>query len=253
MALVNLAEMTTAICLWSGPRNVSTALMYSFAQRPDIRVVDEPLYGHYLRVTGARHPGRDEIIESMNCDGEAVMQTLIAEQQSEPATRLFLKHMAHHLVAMDLGFLRQVNNVFLIRDPQEMLPSLTVQLPNAKLADTGLKRQWQLFSQLRDDGLTPVVIDSRQLLLDPRGVLSDLCDALRLAFDPCMLSWPAGPIKEDGVWAPHWYHAIHRTTGFQPYRPKGSCPEQLQGLLAECRPFYDRLYEHALRAHNAGE
>ena len=161
--------------------------------------------------------------------------------------------MAHHLVAMDLGFLRQVSNVFLIRDPQEMLPSLTVQLPNAKLADTGLKRQWQLFSQLRDDGLTPVVIDSRQLLLDPRGVLSGLCDALRLVFDPCMLSWPAGPIKEDGVWAPHWYHAIHRTTGFQPYRPKGSCPKQLQGLLAECRPFYDKLYEHALRAHNAGE
>lgn len=245
--------MTAPICLWSGPRNVSTALMYSFARRPDIRVVDEPLYGHYLRVTDADHPGRNEIIESMNCDGEAVMQSLIAEQQSQPATRLFLKHMAHHLVAMDLGFLQQVSNVFLIRDPQEMLPSLTVQLPNAQLADTGLKRQWQLFSKLRDDGLEPLVIDSRQLLLDPRGVLSGLCNALGLAFDFCMLSWPAGPIKEDGVWAPHWYHAIHRTTGFQPYRPKRGFPRRLQGLLAECRPWYDKLYEHALRAHHAGD
>ncbi|MBT8091645.1 MAG: sulfotransferase family protein [Gammaproteobacteria bacterium] len=245
--------MTTPICLWSGPRNVSTALMYSFSRRPDVRVVDEPLYGHYLRVTGAGHPGRDEIIASMNCDGAGVMKALLDEQQSQPAVRLFLKHMAHHLVAMDLGFLRQVSNVFLIRDPREMLPSLTVQLPAAQLADTGLKRQWQLFSRLRDDGPTPVVVDSRELLLDPGGVLSRLCDALGLSFDPAMLSWPAGPIQEDGIWAPHWYHAIHRTTGFQPYRPKAGFPEHLRELLAECRPWYDKLFDHALRARDRGD
>ncbi len=245
--------MTSPVCLWSGPRNVSTALMYSFARRPDVRVVDEPLYGHYLRVTGADHPGRDEVIASMNCDGADVMKTLLAEQQSRPAIRLFLKHMAHHLVAMDLGFLRNVSNVFLIRDPQEMLPSLTVQLPAARLADTGLKRQWQIFSELRDAGQTPIVIDSRQLLLDPGGVLSRLCDALGMVFDPVMLSWPAGPIKEDGIWAPHWYHAIHRTTGFQPYRPKDGFPEHLKDLLAECRPWYEKLYAHALRASHSGD
>jgi hypothetical protein len=240
--------MTTPICLWSGPRNVSTALMYSFAQRADMRVVDEPLYGHYLRVTGADHPGRDDIIASMNCDGGDVMRKLLAEQQAQPRRRLFLKHMAHHLLEIDLDFLARVRNVFLIRDPREMLPSLVIQLPDAELPDTSLKQQWTLFSELLDSGSSPIVIDSRELLLDPAGVLSRLCDGLDLAFDPGMLSWPAGPRKEDGVWAPHWYHAIHRTTGFQPYRAKDAFPERLAGLLAECRPWYDKLFEHAIRA-----
>lgn len=245
--------MTKAICLWSGPRNVSTALMYSFAQRTDIRVVDEPLYGHYLRVTGAKHPGRQQIISAMNCDGTEVMRGLLIEQQAEPARRLFLKHMAHHLVAIELDFLAEVSNVFLIRDPREMLPSLVVQLPNARLPDTSLRQQWQLFSELRDAGSEPIVLDSRELLLDPASVLSRLCDALNLPFDPAMLSWPAGPRKEDGVWAPHWYHVIHRTTGFQPYQPKDGFPEQLLELLAECKPWYDKLFAHALRARRPGE
>ena len=240
--------MTTPICLWSGPRNVSTALMYSFAQRSDFRVIDEPLYGHYLRVTGATHPGREEIMAAMDCDGAAVMRTLLDDQARNPSLCLFLKHMAHHLVDLDLDFLNRTSNIFLIRDPREMLPSLTIQLPHAELADTGLQRQWELFSKLREAGRTPTILDSRELLLDPACVLTQLCEHLGLPFDPCMLHWEKGPLAEDGVWAPHWYHEVHRSTGFAPYRPKARFPASLDGLLADCRPWYDKLFEHALRS-----
>jgi len=245
--------MTTPICLWSGPRNVSTALMYSFAQRKDIRAVDEPLYGHYLRTSGARHPARDEIMAAMNCDGNVVMQELIERQIADRSCRLFLKHMAHHLLNLDLGFLRETSNIFLIRNPREMLPSLTVQLPHATLRDTGLRRQWQLFEELRDAGQAPAILDSRLLLLDPRGTLRQLCEHLGLDFDPGMLHWDAGPRPEDGVWAPHWYHAVHRSTGFAPYRPKDNFPTALQALLDECSPWYDRLFENALGSRPKGE
>lgn len=236
------------ISLWSGPRNVSTALMYSFAQRDDIRVIDEPLYGHYLRVSQADHPGRDDVLEAMNCNGEEVMRRLIAQQAAEPERRLFLKNMAHHLTDMDLGFLDKLVNVLLIRDPREMLPSLALQLPNARLADTGLRRQWELFDDLATASRAPLVVDSRELLLDPEGVLTELCTALGLDFDPAMLSWPPGPRAEDGVWARHWYHAVHRSTGFAPYRSKADFPGHLEGLLEECLPWYDKLFAHALLA-----
>lgn len=244
-------SMTSPICLWSGPRNVSTALMYSFAQRDDIRVIDEPLYGHYLRVTGADHPGREEVIASMNCDGEAVMRELVEPEPGDK--RLFVKHMAHHLVDIDHGFLRLTSNIFLVRDPREMLPSLTIQLPRAELADTGLEQQWRLYSELRDAGQTPAILDSRELLLDPAGVVTQLCDHLGLRFDPGMLSWEAGPIPEDGVWAPHWYHAVHKSTGFARYKAKIEFPEHLEGLLAECSPWYEKLYAHAFKSGRQGD
>ena len=245
--------MTTPICLWSGPRNVSTALMYSFAQRDDIRVVDEPLYGHYLRVSGADHPGGQDVVDAMNCAGDAVMRELIDQQAHDSAKRLFIKHMAHHLVGLDLGFLRQTCNVFLIRDPKEMLPSLTVQVPHAQLADTGLKRQWDLYSGMLSEGQRPAILDSRELLLDPESVLRQLCDHLGHVFTADMLQWPAGPRAEDGVWAPHWYHAVHQSTGFAAYRPKPDFPAHLEPLLTECQPWYDLLFEQAIRATNSGD
>ncbi len=240
--------MTQPICLWSGPRNVSTALMYSFAQLPDIRVVDEPLYGHYLRVSEAPHPGDADVIAAMDCDGNRVMQTLLLQQNDAPATRLFLKHMAHHLIDLDLGFLAQTCNIFLIRDPREMLPSLTIQLPNATLSDTGLKRQWHLYEELVNSGHDPVILDSRELLLDPAAILRALCGRIDVTFDPAMLSWQAGPRAEDGVWAEHWYHAVHKSTGFAPYVAKSEFPDRLQPLLDDCKPWYDNLFAHALRA-----
>jgi hypothetical protein len=244
--------MTAAICLWSGPRNVSTALMYSFAQNEHVAVIDEPLYGHYLRVTGAEHPGRNEVIAAMNCDGDSVMGELLLRQAQDPEPRLFIKHMAHHLVEIDLGFLRETCNIFLIRDPRDMLPSLSIQLPEPRLADTGLRRQWELYSGLLEAGQYPAILDSRELLTNPRNVLSALCEHIGLPFTPAMLSWEAGARPEDGVWAPHWYHAVHQSTGFAPYRPKTGFPERLRALLDECQPWYDKLFEHAIRADTQG-
>ena len=222
--------------------------MYSFAERPDVRVVDEPLYAHYLSKTGADHPGKDEIIAAMNNDGNAVMQQLLVEQSHIAPTTLFLKHMAHHLVDIDLGFLGKTANIFLVRDPREMLPSLTVQLPQATLADSGLKRQWQLFEQLSESGQSPAILDSQELLLNPRTVLGKLCAHLGLDFDETMLSWEPGARAEDGVWAEHWYHAVHKSSGFAAYQAKQHFPPDLQPLLDDCKPWYDKLFASAIRA-----
>ncbi|MEM7430846.1 MAG: sulfotransferase family protein [Pseudomonadota bacterium] len=240
--------MSRPICLWSGPRNVSTALMYSFAQRDDVEVVDEPLYGHYLRVSGSPHPGRDDVMAAMDCDGDRVMQELLANAKGMADQRLFVKHMAHHLVDLDLRFLSNTENIFLIRDPREMLPSLTIQVPAAQLADTGLKRQWELYDSLVDAGQQPAVLDSRELLLNPEVVLQALCQHLAIPFTDTMLHWSAGAIEQDGVWAPHWYHAVHQSTGFAPYVAKTDFPDQLQPLLDECQPWYDNLYSVAIKA-----
>jgi hypothetical protein len=242
------SSMTTPICLWSGPRNVSTALMYSFAQLASVRVIDEPLYGHYLRVSDADHPGREDIMSAMNCDGDAVMQELLQQQAEDSERRLFMKHMAHHLLDLDLDFLKSTMHIFLVRDPREMLPSLTIQIPQAGLLDTGLKRQWELFLELTEAGQQAVILDARELLLNPASVLRQLCSHLGFAFDQDMLTWQAGPRPEDGVWAPHWYHAVHKSTGFAAYAAKREFPEHLQELLHECLPFYEKLYDHALRA-----
>lgn len=241
---------TLRICLWSGPRNVSTALMYSFAQRADTRVVDEPLYGHYLRVSGAEHPGREEVLEAMETDGEKVARELILGPCDHPV--LFMKQMAHHLTELGLGFLERTVNVLLIRDPADMLRSLRHQLPNPRLEDTGMAVQHGLLERLVGLGQDPPVLEARQLLLDPPGVLSRLCDRLGLDFDDAMLRWPAGARPEDGVWAPHWYHNVHRSTGFAPYREKTDpVPERLLGVLEECRPHYEALFAKALRADHA--
>ena len=227
--------------------------MYSFAQRADVRVVDEPLYGHYLRMSGAEHPGREEVMAQVNCDGNAVMHELLNASQDGRSTRLFLKHMAHHLIDLDLAFLSQTCNVLLIRDPREMLPSLTVQLPQATLADSGLRRQWELYRDLVADDQRPTVLDSRELLLDPESVLRQLCNRVDLAFDSNMLHWSPGSLAEDGVWAPYWYQSVHQSTGFAAYHAKDNFPKNLEPLLAECRPWYDKLYAHAIRACPIGE
>ena len=222
--------------------------MYSFAQRGDTRVIDEPLYGHYLRVSDADHPGRNEVMASMSCDGDAVMTELLQRPVEDSANLLFLKQMAHHLVDIDREFLDRTENILLIRDPGEMLQSLTLQLPHAGLADSGLAIQWQLYLNLVENGQQPAIIDSRELLSDPAGVLTRLCQYLDIEFDTAMLSWPAGRRKEDGLWEKYWYQAVHKSTGFAPYQSKPPCPEALRNLLDECQPYYDLLFNHALRA-----
>lgn len=237
--------MTLRLCLWSGPRNVSTALMYAFAQRADTRVVDEPLYAHYLRVSGAAHPGREEVLAAQDPDGERVVRDVVLGPCDRPV--LFLKQMAHHLVDLDTAFLARTTHALLVRDPEEMLTSLVHNVPEPRLADTGLGHQTRLLHRLEALGQSPPVVDARRLLSDPPGVLRGLCERVGLAFDPAMLSWPAGGRPEDGVWAPHWYANVHRSTGFAPYRRKDErVPERLAGVLAECREHYDELLRRAL-------
>lgn len=235
----------TRISLWSGPRNVSTALMYSFRQRIDTTVVDEPLYAHYLARSGVEHPGRDDVLAAQDNDGERVVRDLILGPARTPV--LFLKNMAHHLGGLDWAFLAELHNVILTRDPAEMLPSLIKQVSEPDLEGTGLPMQVALLDAILDEGDDPIVLDSRLLLIDPEGVLTRLCQRVGLEFDSAMLSWPAGPVPEDGVWAEHWYHSVHRSTGFGPYRPKNEeVPERLRPLLAQATPLYERLLAYAL-------
>lgn len=234
------------ICLWSGPRNVSTAVMYSFRERSDTSVVDEPLYAHYLARTGVEHPAVQDVIAAQDADGDHVVETIILGPS--PTQVRFFKHMAHHLIGLDLAFLDRVENVILTRDPAQMLTSLVHQVPNPTLEGTSLPTQVSLVERAERLGKRPLVLDARLLLLDPEGVLKELCAALGLPWEEAMLSWPEGPKPEDGVWAPHWYDNVHRSRGFGRYREKDEpVPARLTGLLAECRPLYERLLAYAIK------
>jgi hypothetical protein len=236
----------TRISLWSGPRNVSTALMYSFRQRSDTTVVDEPLYAHYLLRSGVDHPGRDDVLAAQDNDGERVVRDVILGPSRTPV--IFFKNMAHHLGGLDWAFLAELHNVILTRDPAEMLPSLIKQVPEPDLEGTGLPMQVALLDAVLDEGDDPIVLDSRLLLEDPEGVLTQLCHRVGLEFESAMLSWPTGPVPEDGVWAEHWYHTVHHSTGFAPYLPKDEeVPDRLRPLLAQAIPLYERLLAYAIR------
>lgn len=243
--------MTRRINCWSGPRNVSTALMRSFAQRADTVAVDEPLYGHYLSTTGAPHPGLVDLLDVLETDARKVIDGVILG----PCERevLFMKQMVHHLTPdLDLRFLDDCVNVLLIRDPAEVIASLVHQLPEPAMRDVGLQRQVELWRDLRSRGQDPPVLDARQLLLAPEHVLRELCARVGLEWDPAMLSWPPGPHPEDGPWAPYWYENVHRSTGFAPYRPKSTdVPESCRELLAASRACYEELIEYAIEAPRA--
>ena len=225
--------------------------MYAFAQRSDTQVIDEPLYAHYLytkyggQVGESTHPGTAEVLTSMATDATEVVRDVILGPCERPV--LFMKQMAHHLIAMDLGFLEQTVNIFLIRDPKEMLPSLAKIIGIPTLADTGLKTQHDLLISLRAAGQSPPILDARLLLADPRSVLCQLCERLGLGFEASMLAWEAGGNPADGVWAPYWYSNVHRSTGFAPYRPKSEpFPAELEDVLKACSPHYEALRREAI-------
>lgn len=233
------------LSVWSGPRNISTALMYAFRQRQDTEVFDEPLYGHYLAVTGRLHPGRDQILAAMDRDGRRVVADVLLGSGERPVR--FYKNMAHHLVGLDLGFLDRLSNVVLTRRPDEMLASLAKELPDAGIDDTGLPLQVALLDRIVAAGHTPIVLEAAEVLRRPGAVLAELCRRVGIPFDPAMLSWPAGPKPEDGVWAPHWYAAVHRSTGFAPPgTTPAPLPPHLEPVLAECLPLYERLAAYAI-------
>ncbi|MBI4606935.1 MAG: HAD family hydrolase [Planctomycetes bacterium] len=236
--------------MWSGPRNVSTALMRSFGNRPDAFVCDEPFYAHYLLVTRLPHPAAGEVIASQENDWRKVAEWLTGPVP-EGKRVFYQKHMAHHLLP-DMGreWLTRVTNAFLIRDPREMLLSLDAKYPNPSLPDTGLPQQVEIFELVRRaTGRVPPVVDSKDLLLDTRGVLGRLSSAVGLELTESMLSWPPGLRHTDGVWAKHWYDGVERSTGFQPYRAReGRLPPRLEDLRRQCMPFYEVLHAHRLTA-----
>tara|TARA_B100000929_G_scaffold267824_1_gene236286 strand:- start:181 stop:900 length:720 start_codon:yes stop_codon:yes gene_type:complete len=237
--------MTLRINCWSGPRNISTSFMYAFGQRADTTVFDEPIYAHYLRVTGREHPGRSEVLASQDPDGEAVVRDVIMGDHPTPVA--FFKQMAQHAIDIDLGFLGSCRNMLLIRDPERVVTSFARNVPDVGVADTGLPIQVDLLEAMLVGGEDPIVVDSATLLAAPEAVLRRLCDRLGLAFDPAMLSWPAGPKPEDGVWAVHWYASTHRSTGFEAGVPSTEAPpDRLRPVVDEARGLYERLSEYAI-------
>ena len=243
-----MADSAIRIAMWSGPRNISTAMLRSWENRPDTFVCDEPLYAHYLQQTGREHPGASEVIEHHETDWRKVVAWLTDDVPDGQAV-FYQKHMAHHLLPMiERDWLSGLTNCFLIRDPREMITSLLQIIPDPKIEDTGMPQQVEIFELVRRrTGATPPVLDSRDVLEDPRRMLALLCEAVGVEFDESMLSWPAGSRDTDGIWAKHWYANVEKSTGFAPYRPKtDAVPHSHSDMHAECMEYYNTLYAHRL-------
>jgi hypothetical protein len=228
--------------MWSGPRNISTAMMRSFGARKDTVVVDEPLYAHYLDATGVDHPGREEILNSQPKNWEDAVEEMLDPLPSDVLVQ-YQKHMTHHLLpGMDTEWMAEVSNAFLIRDPARVIASYARVRTEPTLADLGFEQQVRIYRQFGGP-----VVDADALLRDPEAKLSLLCDALGIPFQEAMLSWPAGRRDSDGVWAPHWYASVEASTGFAAPRDEpADVPEQFAGLLARARECYDELAPAAL-------
>ncbi|MDW4498059.1 HAD family hydrolase [Sulfitobacter sp. D35] len=229
------------IAMWSGPRNLSTAMMYSFGARDDFHVMDEPFYGAYLIETGLDHPMRDEILAVHETDARSVAEVCGVELADRP--HLYMKHMAHHMLdGFPLGWAEGCVNVHLIRHPARVIASYAAKREAPDLRDIGFEQQTALF-----DRLGGIVVDSDDIRADPEAMLRLLCDRIGLRFDAAMLCWPAGTRSADGVWAAHWYGAVHQSTGFA--GAEGPLPD-LSGreaeLSAEALPYYEALWNRRL-------
>jgi hypothetical protein len=234
------------VAMWSGPRNISTAMMRAWENREDCVVSDEPLYAHYLAHTGLDHPGREDVIAHGETDWRKVVAALTGPVPDDQAV-WYQKHMTHHLLAhIDYGWIAQLRNVLLIRDPREVVASYVKSRASVTAQDIGLPQQVALYEELSASGEAPPVIDSGDFLRAPEAHLRALCAWLGIEFTPCMLRWPPGPRASDGIWAPHWYAHVWESTGFEAPAPREI---ELSGAAAEvaeeCRPHYERL--HVLR------
>ena len=236
------------IAMWSGPRNLSTAMMRSFGNRADTSVWDEPFYASFLVATGIDHPMRDDVIRHHESD-PAVVARACAGPAPGNAAIFYQKHMTHHMVdGMPLWWTPHVRNAFLIRDPVQVAASYDAKREHAALEDLGLPRQVELFeAEAERLGKAPPVVDANAVAADPERTLTALCAALDIPFDRSMLAWHAGPRPEDGVWAAHWYGSVVASTGFAP--PRAAAPllsDHASALAEAARPYYDRLAAHAL-------
>lgn len=240
--------MTARIAMWSGPRNLSTAMIRSFGSRSDTCVTDEPFYGCFLHDTGADHPMREEVIAAMDCDWHNVMASLRGDPP-DGSPIWYQKHMWHHMagpIAYDdfAGF----THAFLIRAPERMIASYLRKREAAHFEDFGLERQVEFFDREAERlGHAPPVIDAHDVLADPEGVLSKLCEALDIAWDPAMLTWLPGRRDTDGPWAPYWYGAVEASTGFgPPETDRVDLPDDARRLADRCRPYYGHLAAHCI-------
>jgi hypothetical protein len=236
------------IAMWSGPRNISTAMMRAWGNRPDAFVIDEPFYAYYLNATGKQHPGAHEVIASGETDWRKVIAQLTGPIPN--ARRIFFqKQMAHHLLPeVDREWLGAVTNCFLIRDPREVISSYIKKREDPALPDLGFIQQAEIFDFVRTRTKSiPPVIDAKDVLETPERMLRLLCEAIGVEFSESMLSWPPGMRETDGVWARHWYGEVAKTTSFQPYRPRhAEVPARLQEIHDRCRACYERLCEYRL-------
>lgn len=240
--------MTEIIQLISGPRNISTALMYSFANREDTAVVDEPFYAYYLSNFDVDHPGAKEVLKEQSSNPEQVKENILFAEREEPY--LFVKNMAHHMDGYDYSYSREVRNVFLIREPKRLIASFAKVIHQPKGSDLGLKREAEIYTEIINKSkYKPVVLDSGELLKDPHKVIQQLCGSLDIPFDRAMLSWKPGPRLEDGSWAKFWYHNVHQSTGFIQQNPKDiELEDHLVPVYEEVLPYYKLLFKQAIKA-----
>jgi hypothetical protein len=235
--------------MWSGPRNLSTAMMRSFSSRSDTFVSDEPFYGCFLEQTGADHPMREQVIASMDCDWGSVMQALRGDPP-DGSPIWYQKHMWHHMTGpVGYGDFDGFTHAFLIRQPERMIASYLRKREAAHFEDFGLERQAEFFEREADRlGHAPPVIDANDVLANPAGLLAELCAALGILWDEAMLRWAPGRRSTDGIWAAHWYNAVEKSTGFEPPDTPVELPDGARRLADECRPYYERLAAHKITA-----
>ena len=236
------------INLLSSPRNVSTALMYSFAQRADTKVMDEPFYANYLANVAIDHPGKEEILVSMPTDYESIIKDIEALRTRNKY--VFIKNMAHHFIDRDVHFMNSFQNVFFIRHPAQIITSFSKVIDNPTIQDIGVRMQLELFEKLTKSSLKrPVVVDSEDLINDPQKLLSALCNKIDIPFEVSMLRWNKGGIPEDGIWAKYWYANVHDSNGFKPAKNNdvNGVPKHLTGLLEESIPYYIELHQHKIK------
>jgi len=235
------------INLISSPRNLSTALMYSFAQRTNTKVVDEPLYAHYLAQTNIQHPGREAVLQSQSQNAQRVLEDVIFGEYE--AAILFIKNMTSHVALLDVGFLENLTNIIYIRNPKQIIASYAKVVSDPiRATEIGTIEQYNLFQQLKAKGKAPIVFDSGELLKNPIVALKKLCAACEIPFEAAMLSWKAGGIPEDGIWAKYWYSNVHQSTGFKKQKTSDRIlPEALEPLYQELKPYYEEMYAQSIR------
>ena len=238
------------IAMWSGPRNISTAMMRAFENRRDTTVIDEPFYAHYLSRTGADHPGKDDVLISQSTNWNSIVKLITGPVPDEQFI-WYQKHMVHHVVGLgDLNWVKGFRNFFLIRHPIEVINSYRRQSPIMGVRDLGFIQQVKLFDVFIEmNGVIPIVCDAKDILISPKTQLELLCEHLEIDFSKGMLSWPSGRRDTDGIWAPYWYQNVERSTGFMTYHTQDdTVPTEYRNFLDQCMPCYEYLSSYKLQS-----